>query len=120
MTKTTTSAHQQTLGTDAVRFLHDFDDYLLRVKGLAPNTAKDYCFWARRFLSTFCGTAALDWSALRGSDLAAFVQNEASRLLRNGREAPGRALRVLLRYLVCKGVIQDGLQGAIPRRPRWR
>jgi len=119
MTKTTISGHQQALGVDAVQFLHDFGDYLTRVKGLAPNTAKDYCSWAHRFLATFCRTAALDWSALRGSDLAAFVQKEASRLLRNGREAPGRGLRVLLRYLVFKGVIQDGLQGAIPRRPRW-
>jgi site-specific recombinase XerD len=40
-------------------------------------------------------------------------------LLRNGREAPAVALRVLLRYLSFLGVIQDGLQGAIPQRPRW-
>src|SRR2546423_6359387 len=102
MTKTATSAlheHQQALGIDAVQFLHDFDDYLTRVRGLAPTTIKSYCFWVRRFLATFCGTAAPDWSALSGSDLAAFVQKEASRLLRNGREAPGVALRVLLRYL---------------------
>jgi len=97
MTKTATSAlhgHQQALGIDAVQFLHDFDDYLTRVRGLAPNTIKGYCFWVRRFLATFCGTAAPNWSALSGSDLAAFVQKEASRLLRNGREAPGVAHRV--------------------------
>jgi integrase/recombinase XerC len=122
MTKIPTSplhGRQQELGIDAVQFLHDFDDYLTRVRGLAPNTIKDYCFWVRRFLATFCGTAVPDWSALSGSDLAAFVQKEASRLLRNGREAPGVALRVLLRYLSFLGVIQDGLQGAIPQRPRW-
>ena len=124
MTNTTTSAlhghqHQQALGIDAVHFLHDFADYLTRVKGLAPNTIKSYCFWVRRFLATFCGTSTPDWSALSGSELAAFVQKEASRLLRNGREAPGVALRVLLRYLSFLGVIQDGLQGAIPQRSRW-
>lgn len=122
MTKTATSAshgHQRALGIDAVQFLHDFEDYLTRVKGLAPSTIKSYCFWVRRFLAKFCGTSAPDWSALSGSELAAFVQKEASRLLRNGREAPGVALRVLLRYLSFLGVIQDGLQGAIPQRPRW-
>jgi site-specific recombinase XerD len=125
MTNTATSAshghqHQQALGVDAVQFLHDFEDYLRRVKGLAPGTIKSYCFWVRRFLAAFCGTSAPDWSALRGPELAAFVQKEASRLLRNGREAPGVALRVLLRYLSFLGAIQDGLQGAIPQRPRWR
>jgi site-specific recombinase XerD len=122
MTKTAFSdlhGHRQALGIEAVQFLHDFDDYLTRVKGLAPNTRKDYCFWVSRFLATFCGTAAPDWSALNGSDLAAFVQKEASRLMRNGRGVPGVALRVLLRYLSFLGVIQDGLQGAIPQRPRW-
>jgi site-specific recombinase XerD len=122
MTNTATSAshrHQQALGVDAVQFLHDFEDYLRRVKGLAPGTIKSYCFWVRRFLATFCGASAPKWSALRGPELAAFVQKEASRLLRNGREAPGVALRVLLRYLSFLGVIQDGLQGAIPQRPRW-
>jgi len=123
MSKIATSAlpvHHQALGVDALHFLQDFDDYLMRVRGLAPNTGKTYCFWVRRFLETFCGPAAPDWSALSGSDLAAFVQREALRLTRNGRQAPGVAMRVLLRYLGFLGVIQDGLRGAIPQRPRWK
>ena len=112
--------HRHLLGIDAVKFLEDFDDYLVRLKGLAPGTRKTYCFWVSRFLATFCGTAAPNWSLLRGSVLSTFVQNEASRLKRNGRGAPGVALRALLRYLGFLGVIQDGLQGAIPQRPRWK
>jgi site-specific recombinase XerD len=112
--------HRHLLGIDAIRFLNDFDDYLVRIKGLAPGTRKTYRFWVSRFLATFCGTATPDWSSLRGSDLSSFVQVEASRLKRNGREAPGVALRSLLRYLEFLGVIQEGLHGAIPQRPRWK
>jgi site-specific recombinase XerD len=111
--------HRHLLGIDATNFLNNFDEYLVRVKGLAPTTRTTYCFWTSRFLATFCGMAAPDWSSLRGSHFSAFVQNEASQLERNGRQAPGTALRALLRYLRFLGAVQDGLEGAIPQRPRW-
>lgn len=124
MTKTAHSEprHDQRhlLGIEAARFLNAFDDYLVRVKGLAPGTRTTYCFWTSRFLATFCGTAPPNWSSLRGSDLSVFVQNEASRLERNGRQVPGVALRALLRSLSFLGAVQDGLEGAIPQRPRWQ
>ena len=124
MTKTAHSAprHDQRhlLGIEAARFLNAFDDYLVRVKGLAPSTRTSYCFWTSRFLATFCGTAPPNWSSLRGSDLSVFVQNEASRLERNGRQVPGVALHALLRYLSFLGAVQDGLEGAIPQWPRWQ
>ena len=31
---------------DASQFLKDFDDYLMRVQGLALRTRSGYCFWA--------------------------------------------------------------------------
>jgi site-specific recombinase XerD len=112
--------HRHLLGIGATKFLNDFDDYLIRLKGLAPGTRKTYCFWVSRFLAAFCGAATPSWSSLRGSDLSTFVQHEASRLKRNGRDAPGIALRALLRYLSFLGVTQEGLHGAIPQRPRWK
>lgn len=115
-----TPQHELVLSVGAKKCLNKFDDYLLRVKGVAPGTRKTYCFWVRRFLAGFCGSAAPDWSALRGTDLSVFVKNEASRLKRNGRGAPGIAMRAFVRYLIFLGVVQDGLQGAIPQRPRWR
>jgi integrase len=124
MTKTARSDlphdHRHLLGIDATKFLNDFDDYLVRVKGVAPTTRTTYCFWTSRFLATFCRMAVPDWSSLRGSHLSAFVQNEASRLKRNGKQAPAVALRALLRYLGFLGAVQDGLEGAIPQRPRWK
>ncbi len=114
MAKIATSVlHQQTLGIGVAQFLDDFHDYLTRVKDLAPTTIKIYCFWVRRFLTTLCGTAAPDWSTLSGSHLTAFVRKEASRLQGNGREAPGVALRVLLRYLSFRGVVRDDLESSV-------
>jgi hypothetical protein len=46
---------QLVLGIGATKCLNKFDDYLLRVKGVAPSTRKSYCFWVRRFLAGFCG-----------------------------------------------------------------
>jgi integrase/recombinase XerD len=125
VTKTTTVSRatpkqQPLLGVAAMKCLDKFDDYLFRVKGVAPSTRKTYCFWVRRFLAGFCGLAPPAWSALRGSDLAVFVGNEASRLKRNGRAVPGIAMRAFVRYLVFLGLAREGLHGAIPQRPRWR
>jgi site-specific recombinase XerD len=115
-----TPQHELVLGIGATKCLNKFNDYLLRVKGVAPGTRTAYCFWVRRFLAAFCGSGSPDWSTLRGADLAGFVQNEAARLKRNGRDAPGVAMRAFVRYLIFLGVVRDGLQGAIPQRPRWR
>jgi len=49
--------HRHLLGVDAIKFLNDFDDYLVRIEGLAPGTRKTYCFWVSRFLAIFCGRA---------------------------------------------------------------
>lgn len=115
-----TLQRQLVLGVAATECLNKFDDYLLRVKGVAPSTRMIYCFWVRRFLAGFCRLTAPDWSALRGADLTVFVSEEASRLKRNGRGVPGVAMRAFVRYLIFLGVAQDSLHGAIPQRPRWR
>jgi integrase/recombinase XerD len=103
---------------DASQFLEDFDDYLMRVQGLAPRTRCGYCFWASRFLARFCAMDAPDWSSLRAEHVTTFVQQEASRLHRPA--IPGTAIRALLRYLTFLGVIRSGLEAAVPRMPRWK
>jgi integrase/recombinase XerD len=105
---------------DASKFLKDFDDYLMRVQGLALRTRSGYCFWASRFLARFCAMDAPDWSSLRAEHVTTFVQQEASRLHRYSRAIPGTAIRALLRYLTFLGVIRSGLEAAVPRMPRWK
>ena len=105
-------------GIDAAQWLKRFDSYLLQVRGLAPRTREGYCFWVSRFLKTF--TAQRDLSSLRGQDVTAYVQREASRLKRNARGVPGTAIRALLRYLTFAGVTRHGLEAAVPRMPKWK
>jgi integrase len=107
-------------GESSARFLRDFDEYLLRVRGLTPGPRERYCFYVRRFLSSVCGASAQDWSSLRGEDFAAFVRREASRLKRNANEAPGTAIRTLLRYLTFTGAIPAGMEAAVPGMRRWK
>ena len=52
--------HEHALGISAAKCLNQFDDYLLRVKGVAPSTRKVYCFWVRRFLAASCGSVSRD------------------------------------------------------------
>jgi integrase/recombinase XerD len=109
----------QSARSGAERWLKDFEDHLSRVQGLALSSRRSYCFFARRFLAGYCGTAAPDWTSLRGEDLAMFVHRESSRLKRYARRGPATAIRALLRYLVFVGAIRGGLEAAIPRMPRW-
>ncbi len=104
----------------AAQWLKQFDDHLSRVQGLALSSRRNYCFFVGRFLASYCGTAAPDWSSLRGEDLAIFVHREASRLKRHARGGPATAIRALLRYLVFVGAIRVGLEAAIPQIPRWK
>ena len=100
--------------------VRDFDEFLSRDRGLTRDACNRYCFFVRRFLDKFCGTAAPDWSSLRGEDITAFVQRESLKLKRNAREAPGTAIRALLRYLVFIGAVGSGLECAVPRMRRWK
>ena len=51
-----TPQQELALGVGATKCLNKFDDYLLRVKGVAPGQRKTYGFWVPRFLAGFCGS----------------------------------------------------------------
>ena len=105
---------------DAAHVMRGFDEFLSRDRGLTRGSCNRHCFFVRRFLDIFCGTAAPDWSSLRGEDITAFVQREYLKLKPNAREAPGTAIRALLRYLVFVGAVGSGLEYAVPRIRRWK
>jgi site-specific recombinase XerD len=90
------------------------------VRGLTQGSRDRYCFYVRRFLAKVCGDLIPDWSSLRGDDFAGFVRREASKLKRNANEAPGTAIRSLLRYLTFTGAVPAGIEAAVPRMRRWK
>ena len=102
------------------RWVDDFDRHLSRVVGLAATTRHQYCFYVRRFLAELRVAAFPDRSALRAEAFTTFVRQEAGRLHGHSRNQPGTAMRAWLRYLVFCGVVNTGLEAAIPSMPQWK
>ena len=104
---------------DVQRLVTSYDEYLRRVQGLADETRRRYLPFAARFLTwQFAGPP--DWSRLDGESVAGFLRREAARLKTPGHRAPISAIRSLLRFLVFKGFIPAGLEGAVPRWRQYR
>ena len=106
--------------TAAELWLQEYDHFFEHVVGSAVATRQKYQFFARRFLSVFCGAGPLDWGALRADMLTEFVQQEAAKRMGFGRKTPATAIRTMLRYLLVQGDIPAGLDAAIPIVRQWR
>ncbi|MEC5409799.1 hypothetical protein VOM14_30130 [Paraburkholderia sp. MPAMCS5] len=98
------------------RWVDDFDRHLSQVVGLAASTRHQYCFYVRRFLAELRVATVPDRSVLRAEVFTTFVRQEAGRLHGHSRNQPGTAMRAWLRYLVFCGVVNTGLEAAIPSR----
>lgn len=92
-----------------------YEEHLRHFQNAAEKTCQRWLFFAERFLTDKFGSAStFDWTQLKGTDVAAFVQIESARLSGAGRRIPGSAIRSFLRFLVSQGVIPAGLEQAIP------
>ncbi|MBP0595024.1 tyrosine-type recombinase/integrase [Paraburkholderia sp. LEh10] len=108
------------LPAELSRWVDDFDHHLSHVVGLAPASRRQYCFFVRRFLAEHAAAGMPERRALFAEWLTAFVRHEAARLHGHSRNKPGTAMRAWLRYLVFRGVVDAGLDAAIPSLPRWK
>src|SRR5258708_230692 len=102
------------------KWLVDFHHHLNHVAGNAPKTRKNYVRYARRFLTECFGIAEPDWSTVNAALITEFVRKEAAKLQPSGCRQPVAAMRSLLRYLVTRGVVPAGIEGAVPRVRPWR
>jgi integrase len=106
--------------TAAERWLADFDHHLDQVAGNAQRTRSNYLRYARRFLTECFGIEAPNWSVLQPEQVTEFVRSEASKLQISSCGQPVTAIRALLRFLVSRGVIPQGLERAVPPVLTWR
>jgi len=102
------------------QWVDDFERHLSQVVGTAPATHHQYCFFVRLFLAEHRDAGLPDRCVLRAEWLTSFVRQEAARLHGHSRKKPGTALRAWLRYLVFRGLIDAGLEAAIPSLPQWK
>ena len=101
------------------QWLQRFDDHLVHVQGLAVGTRRMYQRYAAALLAECAGTPTPDWSRLTVPAIAAFVQTQANRLSPSTRRSPVTATRAFLRFLVTRGVIPAGIDGAVPTIRQW-
>ncbi len=100
--------------TPIKKWLNDFDEYLNQVVGLAVGTRQYYVRYSRKFMETNFDTDKVDWASLTADDIIEFVREEAEKLKKTACQAPVTAIRAFLRYLTFRGVVKDGLVGAVP------
>jgi len=109
---------QQLTATD--RWLADFDHHLDQVAGDARRTRSNYVRYARRLLTECFGAEEPNWSALQSEQVTDFVCKQAAKLQPSSCGQPVTAIRTLLRFLVSRGVIPQGLERAVPSVLTWR
>lgn len=106
--------------TNIEQWLDSYDDYLDRVHGLTSGTRRQYLRYARRFAQQRFRSHAPAWSEITADDVSRFVQAQADRLTPSSCRGPVTATRAMLRYLVARGTIPAGLEGAVPTVRQWK
>jgi integrase/recombinase XerC len=101
------------------KWLARYNSYLEQVLGHASTTRQKYLFFATRFLSSITVAGTPNWSLITAGLVGEFVQRDAAKRSGNGSQGPAAAIRSLLRFLVTQGLIQPGLELALPPVRRW-
>ncbi|HCU53260.1 MAG TPA: integrase [Gammaproteobacteria bacterium] len=98
----------------------EYEDFLLRQRGLRPASAKAYLPVVRRFLAHRFPAGKVRPTALRAADVTDFVLHDSSH--RGGQSAhlTAAALRSFLGFLVQQGRVQTNLVAAVPTVARSR
>ncbi|MBE0657829.1 MAG: tyrosine-type recombinase/integrase [Bryobacteraceae bacterium] len=113
--------HSAPLVVDATEaFLIELDRHMVQATGLAASTRRKHLGLVRAFLKTTFPNAIPDWSLLRPQHVAQFIQERAENLAPTSRMNPIGGIRALLQFLVQRGQIPDGFQGAIPPVREWK
>ena len=105
--------------TPGERCTEAYELYLREVRGLAKATIINYVPFIREFLKDRCGDGPLTLSHLCASDVARFVQQQASHLHRKRAKLLTTALRSFLRYVRYLGRTKLDLAAAVPAVADW-
>ena len=101
-------------------FTRDYERFLIAERGLSQVTVIDHLRIVRSFLTGLFGDKALRFQNLRPQDTHRFILGEAQRASRSRAQQAAGTLRLLLRFLRQRGLIESDLAAAIPRVASWR
>jgi site-specific recombinase XerD len=99
--------------------VHEFEQYLLNERALAPTTAVHYASFLRGFLADRFRRGPIKLSQLCADDVVRFVQRQARRLHLRQAKLLTTALRSFLHYLLYRGEVLHDLSGAVPTVANW-
>ena len=114
------NSQQQAAIAPAFRVQQEFEQYLLRERGLAVASIRLYGDPVGRFLQSVFGNAEVRLDQLAASDVIGFVQVEAARLHHPKRaKIMTTALRSFLQYGRYRGEITAQLHACVPAVANW-
>jgi integrase/recombinase XerD len=96
------------------KIVREFDAHLARTGNSVRGTRQIYTRYAYELLETRFGTEEPDFRLLDASCVSEFVRSKVAGLGQSSRRAPATATRAFLRFLIERGLIAEGLLGAIP------
>ena len=103
--------------TDA--WLARFDNHLMRVHGISPESRQHYLRYARRLIQSL-QMSDPDWSTLNAQQIRDFICCEAAKRKTGSCRLVIAAIRALLRFLAAEGVVPPNLHRAVPVVREWR
>lgn len=113
------SAAESSISTEADQWLNSYRMHLERVKGLAPSTCQQYCFFVSRLVKALSCAGVIDWSAVTADNFVEFVQSEAAGRRGSGPSNVATVVRSFLRFLISQGRLPAKLMNRIPTVRRW-
>ena len=106
--------------TEAERWVALYDHHLEHAAGLSTGTRACYCRFARLLIAQCFGDMPLDWTTLTAESLTEFVRQAAADLKPSSCRSPVTAVRSFIRFLVARGAVRSGLDGAVPTVRQWK
>jgi site-specific recombinase XerD len=99
---------------------HDFEDYMLRERGVAVQTAEDYLHYVRKFVTEYRARSALRWSLLTAKWIARYVLNHAHDHGPGSAKGMVKSLRNFFRFLYLRQETAADLSQCVPYTTNWR
>lgn len=101
-----------------VALLADYEDYLVKQRGLSPRTIDHSLRFANRFLDHRFGGGALELCCLRAADVIGFIEHVLAARCRDKTVATH--VRTFLQYLFARGITATNLALSLPKvAQRW-
>ena len=100
-------------------WLARFDNHLMRVHGISPESRQHYLRYARRLIQSL-QMSEPDWTTLHAHHIRDFICCEAAKRKTGSCLLVIAAIRALLRFLAAEGVVAPNLHRAVPVVREWR